>query len=113
MKEVEFLGSSLEAIQAFPKLARRKAGFELQKLQAGRMPEDWKPMPSVGPGVEELRIWDATGTYRVIYFARRNDAIYVLDAFQKKTETTSKRHIEIARKRLRYLIHLEVKHEKR
>jgi len=53
----------------------------------------------VGKGVEELRIWDESGTYRVIYIARLEEAVYVLHAFQKKTQATSRRDIEVARSR--------------
>ena len=112
MKEIEFLGSSLEDLKKFPKAARRKAGFELSKVQAGVPPSDWKPMPNVGPGIQELRIWDGSGTYRVVYLARYKDVVYVLHAFQKKSQATAKRDIEIARKRLKALIHLEVTNER-
>lgn len=57
-------------------------------------------MPSIGRGVEELRVWDESGTYRVIYVARFSDAIYVLHAFQKKSQATSKRDLELAKTRL-------------
>jgi phage-related protein len=61
-------------------------------------------MPSIGKGVEEIRIWDDAGTFRVIYTARLADAVYVLHAFQKKTQTTSKRDIEIAKKRFAQIV---------
>ena len=57
-------------------------------------------MPSIGKGVEEIRLWDESGTYRVIYTARLRDAVYVLHAFQKKTQAIPKRDIEVARQRL-------------
>ena len=53
----------------------------------------------MGRGVEELRVWDDTGTYRVIYMARLKQAVFVLHAFQKKTQATSKRDLEIAKSR--------------
>jgi phage-related protein len=56
-------------------------------------------MPSIGRGVEEIRVWGASGTYRVIYTARMENAVYVLHAFQKKTQQTSKRDIDLARER--------------
>ena len=56
-------------------------------------------MPSIGKGVEEIRIWDESGTYRVIYTARLDEAVYVLHAFQKKTQATSQRDIDVAKKR--------------
>jgi phage-related protein len=57
-------------------------------------------MPSIGKGVEEIRVWDDSGTYRVIYTARIEAAVMVLHAFQKKTRTTSREDIELARSRL-------------
>lgn len=68
-------------------------------MQRGDQPDDFKPMPGIGKGVEELRVWDDSGTYRVIYTARLADAVYVLHAFQKKTQATAKRDVELARKR--------------
>jgi len=56
-------------------------------------------MPIVGKGVEELRLSDESGAYRVIYLARRADAVYVLHAFQKKTQKTSRYDLEIAKTR--------------
>ena len=49
-------------------------------------------------------MWDDTGTYRVVYTARQADAVYVLHAFQKKTQTTAKRDIELAKKRFTELM---------
>ena len=72
-------------------------------MQRGKQPDDFKPMPSVGKGVEEIRIAEESGAYRVIYVARRAEAVYVLHAFQKKTQATSPRDIEIARKRFAQL----------
>ena len=104
LKRVEFLGDSLKCLRDFPKDARHDAGYELEQVQHGKRPSDWKPMPSIGKGVEELRVWDDTGTYRVVYLARLADAVYVLHACQKKTQTTAKRDIEVARTRLRALM---------
>jgi len=61
-------------------------------------------MPSIGKGVKEIRMWDDTGTYRVVYKARLADAVYVLHAFQKKTQVTAKRDIELAKKRFTELM---------
>ncbi len=99
MKEIEFLGDSLKAISEFPKGARQNAGRQLERVQRGQAPLDFKPMPEIGKGVEEIRIREEAGAFRVIYTARMPDAVYVLHAFQKKTQTTSKRDIEIARLR--------------
>jgi phage-related protein len=99
MKLLRFLGDSLKCIRDFPEDARQDAGYQLDKVQHGEPPNDFKPMPTIGRGVEELRIWDDTGTYRVVYTARLADAVYVLHAFQKKTQTTSKRDIDLAKAR--------------
>ena len=103
MKEIEFLGNSLKELQKFPERARRKAGFELRRVQQGMEPADCKPMQTIGPGVQELRIWEGEGTYRVIYIARLQDAVYVLHAFVKKTQATAQRDIDLARERFNAL----------
>ena len=61
-------------------------------------------MPDVGKGVEEIRVRDESGIYRVMYTARLTDAIYVLHAFQKKTMQTSNKDMEIARQRFKHLM---------
>jgi phage-related protein len=99
MKSVSFLGDSLKRLREFPEDAKQDAGYQLDKIQNGLQPDDFKPMPTVGKGVEELRIWDDSGTYRVIYTARLQEIIYVLHAFQKKTQATSKKDIDIAKTR--------------
>lgn len=100
MKPIVFLGDSLKRLREFPDEARHDAGYQLDKVQRGQRPDDCKPIPSIGKGVEEIRIWDDTGIYRVIYTARLRDAVYVLHAFQKKTQATSKRDLDVARQRL-------------
>jgi predicted XRE-type DNA-binding protein len=61
-------------------------------------------MKTVGQGVKEIRIRDATGVFRVIYVAKFADAVYVLHCFQKKTEKTSKSDLDLASKRYRDLL---------
>lgn len=102
-KPVEFRGSSLDALRAFPLTARREAGYQLEQVQNGREPDDWKPMNAVGRGAKEIRIRDEAGAFRVLYVAKFADAIYVLQCFQKKTERTSKADVELAAKRYREL----------
>jgi phage-related protein len=99
MKPIRFLGDSLRQLREFPDDARQDAGYQLDKVQRGEQPDDFKPMPSIGKGVEELRVWDDSGTYRVIYTARLRDMVVVLHAFQKKTQATSKADVERARAR--------------
>ena len=104
MKPITFLGSALKALRAFPDAARQDAGFQLDLVQRGQQPDDFKPMPAVGAGVEELRVWCEQGSFRVVYLARLADAVYVLHAFQKKTQTTAKADIDIAARRYRELM---------
>ena len=99
MKPIRFLGDSLKRLREFPDDARQDAGYQLDKIQRGEKPDEFKPMPSIGRGVEEIRVWDEAGTFRVIYTARIVDTVVVLHAFQKKTQSTSKRDIELARAR--------------
>lgn len=103
MKPVRFAGSAREDLAAFPEPARRNAGYELFMVQVGREPSDFKPMPGVGPGVHEIRVRDRAGTFRVIYVARFDEAVYVLHAFQKKTAKASRLDIEVARRRYRLI----------
>jgi len=104
MKAISFLGDSRKALQKFPDDVRLDAGRQLARVQKGKSADDFKPMPSIGKGVEEIRIWEASGTYRIVYTARLADTVYVLHAFQKKTRATSPRDIEIARERFRQLM---------
>lgn len=103
MKPVTFLGDSLDAIRAFPQGARREAGFQIDKVQRGLDPDDWKPMTGVGPGVREIRVRAPAGAFRVIYVATFAEAVYVLHAFQKKTAKTARADLALARARLREL----------
>ena len=99
MKPIRFLGDSLKRLREFPDDARHDAGYQLDKVQRGEQPDDFKPIPAIGKGVEEIRVWDDSGTYRVIYTARLADVVVVLHAFQKKTQATPKREIDLARER--------------
>jgi phage-related protein len=104
MKPVSLLGNSLDEVRSFPDDARHDEGFQIDRLQRGHDPDDWKPMRSVGPGVREIRVRDAFGAYRVIYIATLEDAVYVLHAFQKKTQATSKRDLDLATTRFKELM---------
>jgi len=103
MKAISFLGDSLAVIRECPSDVRQDIGFQLDKVQRGSQPDDFKPMPSVGKGVEEIRVRGEDGAYRVFYTARISTAVYILHAFQKKTQATPKRDINIARQRYKLL----------
>ncbi len=104
MKPITFLGDSLDAIREFPESARRGAGYQLDKVQRGRMPDDWAPMKTIGRGVNEIRVRDDDGVYRVVYIAKLEDAVYVLHAFQKKARKTAKADLDLAKSRLQALL---------
>ncbi len=103
LKPVEFAGDSLARLRDFPPNARRSAGYQLDRVQRGLEPDDWKPMKAIGAGVRELRIRDRAGAFRVVYLATLPDRIVVLHAFQKKTQKTTRQDIELAVKRFREL----------
>ena len=103
MKRLEFLGDALAQLRDFPEGARKEAGVQLHKVQLGIDPSDWKPMTTVGPGVREIRIRDEAGAFRVIYVAYVGDAVFVLHVFQKKTQQTAKRDLDLAMSRLKQI----------
>jgi phage-related protein len=96
MKKIVFMGHSLHDIKKFPSTIKREMGFELDKIQNGYAPVNWKPMQSIASGVREIRVRDLLGIYRVIYIAKFKKSVYVLHAFQKKTQKTNKTDIDIA-----------------
>jgi len=104
LKPVEFLGDSLDQLRGFPLAVRRDAGFQLDRVEHGLEPDDWKPMTTIGSGVKEIRIRDVSGAYRVIYLAKLADAVYVLHCFQKKTQETSQQDMDIAKQRFKDLM---------
>jgi phage-related protein len=101
MKLIEWLGGSRADVRAFPEEARIEAGWQLELVQRGDDPDDWKPMQSVGPGVKEIRIREAPGAFRILYLAALEDRVLVLHAFQKKTQATSRKDLDLATQRLK------------
>ncbi len=102
-REVGFRGSSLDDLRAFPTSARREAGYQLDRVQQGLDPDDWKPMSSIGVGVREIRIRDK-GAFRVIYVARLKEAVFVLHCFRKKSQKTSREDLALASSRYKELL---------
>ncbi len=103
MKEVEFLGNSLDVVRSFSVDVKRAIGFQIERLQNGLEPDDWKPMKSIGQGVREIRVRQGGGAYRAIYIATIAEAVFILHAFEKKTQETAKRDLDIATSRLKAL----------
>lgn len=106
-KVLDFIGPARKELKGFPGPARRLAGMNLFRVQAGKAPTDWKPMEEIGPGACELRIRTAQGgtlQHRVIYVAKFPEAVYVLHAFEKKTRHISPHNLEVAQSRYRQLL---------
>jgi phage-related protein len=106
-KPLDFVGSARREMRAFPKSARTIAGEDLYRVQKGAEPRDWKPLPEIGPGVSEIRVRTTQGgsvQYRVIYVARFREAVYVLHAFENKTQQIPPHHLELAQSRFKQLL---------
>lgn len=103
LRQITFLGTSLKDLRDFPRSVREDCGYQLYKLQLGEQPDDFKPMTTIGRGVEEIRVKDADGICRVIYTARFEEAVYVLHAFQKKSQQTSGKDTDLAKARFKQL----------
>ena len=100
MKTVTFMGDSLARIKAFPPDVRQDTGFQINNIQHGEVPDEWKPMRAIGIGAREIRTRASGNHYRVIYLMKQKSSVYILHAFQKKTQRTRKSDIDLARKRL-------------
>ena len=103
MKPVTWIGDSRQSVKEFTPIVRQRIGRQLARVQDGLEPDDWKPMPSIGIGVKEIRVRE-NRAYRLIYVAKFSEAIYVLHAFEKKAQKTPKPEIELARTRFRALV---------
>jgi phage-related protein len=99
MKPVHFVGTSREDLRELPETVQETAGFQLFKVQQGKDPDDWKPMTTVGPGVQELRVRDESGAYRVFYVAKFQEAVYVLHVFEKRSQKTARTNLELGKTR--------------
>lgn len=105
MKDLIFVGNARKELIEMPESVRREIGFQLHLLQAGLMPEDFKPMPSVGPGVMEIRARDEAGRNvgRCFYVVVSAQGVAVLSAFIKTSEKTAPKDIQKGRARLKIL----------
>jgi phage-related protein len=103
MKEIVFVGASIDDLRDFPQSARQRVGYQLHVVQQGDDPVDWKPMPAVGAGCREIRVRDANEAHRVFYVATIGDAVYVLHCFEKKSQRTAKADIDLGKQRYRLM----------
>ena len=103
VRPIIWMGDSKRVVRSFAKPARQEVGFELYRVQQGLYPRDWKPLPSVGPGVIEIRV-HAGREYRILYVAKSQFGVCVLDAFVKKSRKTPAAAIALAIVRLKELL---------
>jgi phage-related protein len=101
LKSAVFLGDTLTVIRGLPDDARSEIGFQPRRIQDGKEPSDWKPMPTIGPGVREIRVREQSGAYRMIYLVATEDGVVVVHVFQKKTQKIAKRDLDLATARVR------------
>ena len=109
---VAWEGDSKAVLQSFPEGVRQNFGFELWQLQQGERPINYRPLPSIGTGVFELRDQDERSWYRVIYLSRIHNVIYVLHCFEKKSRQMPRRDFEKAKQRLKAVKAREAKEKK-
>ena len=93
-------------LEEFPKEIREDLADMLARLDVGimlSMPVS-RPMPSIGRSVHELRLRDRSGIYRVIYVLMRQGDIWLVHAFQKKSQQTPSQNIELAKRRIKEVL---------
>lgn len=104
LKKIDFIGSSREERKEFPDEVKQNIGYALYETQMGQKPAAAKPLKGFsGAGVLEIVENSSSGTYRAVYTARFQKAIYVLHCFQKKSKhgiKTPQRDIDLIKRRL-------------
>jgi len=103
LKPLTFLGSSRDDLREMPAAVRHAIGVELMIVQLGGTPTDFKPITSIGAGAYEIRVRDVAGAFRTVYVTKFSNSIYVLHAFQKKTQKTAKADLDLARRRYKLI----------
>ena len=103
LKPIAWLGDSLARLRVASADIRSDAGYQLDLVQRGEAPAEFKPMPDVGSGVIEIRL-HGDSEHRVFYVARFEEAVYVLHFFVKKTRTTRKADIDLGTQRYSALL---------
>ena len=105
-RELEFIGSSLEDLKEVPIDVRGVAGAELRRVQRGEKPLHGRSIKTIGAGAFEIKVKDRQGAFRVFYVAKFAEVIYVLHAFQKKSQKTSKQDIALGKQRYKEMLEL-------
>jgi phage-related protein len=102
-KVVQFLGTSRRDLSEFPDNAKAEAGHQIWRVQIGLDPNNWKPFPTVGKGVREIKIRQE-GQFRIFYLMQLEETVYVIHAFQKKSAKTAKADVDLAKTRYKQLM---------
>ncbi|MDE1163719.1 MAG: type II toxin-antitoxin system RelE/ParE family toxin [Acidobacteriaceae bacterium] len=98
---VAWEGDSRDKLLEWSKDVRVDFGHALNEMQEGRMPTlQSRRMSTIGDGVYELKTDDTAKWYRLMYIARLEDVIYILDCFEKDTAKTEKN--DLSRSKARY-----------
>jgi phage-related protein len=84
LNKVIWMGCSKADLVAFPPDAKRECGYQLEKVQRGESPTNWKPMSTIGDGVQEIRVRISVGSFRVVYLATQPAGVYVLTLLSKE-----------------------------
>jgi len=108
-RRLVWLVDSLAALRGFPPAVRQKLGFALYQAQVGQQHESAKMLHGFSEKVWQVRADDRSGTYRAVYVAQFQDAVYVLHAFQKKAKAgiaTSQRDLDLIQQRLQLALKL-------
>ena len=103
MKDVTWIGNTLNVLSGFPAQAKHDLGVELLRVQHGMNPVNHKPMSAIGSGVNEIRV-RYRGQFRLIYIATFEEGIYAISAFRKKQQKTPKQELDLARTRYKQLV---------
>lgn len=106
-KPIAWMGSSLDDIKddrTFTVNAKKEAGHQLDRVQSGLDPDNWKPFEDIGSGTKEIRINLDDGWFRVMYVAKFEEAVYVLHCFKKKSNKASKKDTALAAKRYKQVL---------
>jgi phage-related protein len=99
--DIDWAGNTLEVLSSWPDSIKDTMGFELRKVQCGEVPDIGKPLPGIGSGVWELREDEANVCYRLAYLPRKNNVVYVLHCFEKKTQQTPRTAAESIERRFK------------
>lgn len=106
-KPVEWIGSSKDDLVGLPGSVQQDTGYQLHRVQQGKLPRNFSPMPRIGSGVSEIRVNEDSDTYRTFFVAKFPEAVYVLHSFKKKSTkgaATPKRDLDLGKQRYKEML---------